>query len=231
MSNRRIQGRAQTQIQLPRRRIGRSTRRRVPPSIPQLITILSCRHVFRFQNNAATSRTNFTRAQLLGILSMGTSTTTCSPLFGGIRINRISIWGVASNAAINTNTITLVWDGATGPSTEIHDTTTNAMYSPYISSVPPRTSSASSWTSIVTVDAAQSGTALGQGGEILFSIVSSQGTIVDLDVSLRVNDTPSTYVLTTVGLTAGAPVYLSLDNGYTSGAVNNFDPMGVRNFA
>jgi hypothetical protein len=194
------------------------------------------KQVFRFQNNTASqSRTNFVRAQMLGILCLNISTTVQYPVFGSVKIRKIRIVGTTiadtAGTAANNN-IDLIWGGGMTGEEVTWSSSSNGMTNvAEIVSRPPPMTSASFVSSIAGVASSVAGTALGQGAEVLFSIVSQTGTYVELTCDCRFNDTPTTTSITVSGLTQGVVWWNPLDNQFLSGASHIYDPVGHRDFS
>ncbi len=218
----------------------RNSRRRSNPGpmgqLKQVVLNRAQRFVFRYQNTAAgQTRVNFVRAQMLGIWCFNISTTVQYPLIGSLHIRRINITGPAiadTSGAAGNNVIDLVWGGGIfGDNIVINSVSNSFTKLPYVSSAPPRNSSASFVSTIQGVNSSSAGTGPGQGAEVLFSIVSITGTYLELHCDVVFNDTPTTLSITTTGLTQGVPWWNPLDNQFLTGASAVFDPVGHRNFS
>lgn len=204
--------------------------------LTQRVVNQSIRQVFRFQNTAAgQSRVSVVRAQVLHWIEACASTTVAYPLFGSVKINRIVITGttIPDTASVATsNNIDLIWGGGIfGREITINSSGNSVAFVPRIDSRPPPNTSASFVTSMEGVESSLTGVAAGQGAEVLFSIVSTTGALVEVDATCTFNDTPTTFSITTTGLTQGTVWYQPMDNIALSGAAHNYDPLGRRNFS
>ncbi len=204
--------------------------------LTQRVINQTVRQVFRWQNSAAgQSRTNVVRAQVLHWLTFATSTTVAYPIYGSVMLNRVRIIGttIPDTASIAvSNSVVLIWGGGIfGRETVIESSGNSTAFVPTIDSRPPPMTSAAFVTSMEGVESSLTGVAAGQGAEVLFSIVSTTGAIVEIDATCTFNDTPTTYSITTTGLTQGVPWWAPMDNIALSGASHNYDPLGRRNFS
>jgi len=200
--------------------------------LPMLESAIRFKHTFRFQQNSGSfARTSFTRAQLIQIWSFNISTTVNQPILGAIKILKMDIYGPtapdSSGSAVD-NSISAVWQGALGPNSQGTITTNSVGDTPVLTTRPPPGSAAATWTNIFAVNANLTGTNFNEGAEVLFDLAAPPGTYVDLLCDCICNDTPTTTSITTTALTAGTPVFQSLDNIGLSGASHIWDPIGVR---
>lgn len=199
---------------------------------PRLRTLQMFNHTYAFRCTAGSiSRVPITRGQLLALYTGSDSATVSRILFGSILIRKITMWGtsIPSTASIaSDNSVTVIWEGVTGSQSEIYADSQSMAEVPYLTTRPPRRSSAAQWTTIEQVQPAPSGTEFGQGAEALFSIRAGSGCLLHLSVTVALMDTPFPLNFTTSGLTSGVPSYNSLDNIFLSGATHVWDPAGVR---
>lgn len=196
----------------------------------------SVKQVFRFQNtNAGQSRITVVRAQVLMWHAFCSSTTVMYPVYGSVQITRVRVVGttIADTAGTaSSNSIDLIWGGGIfGRDVSINSTGNGQAFVARIDSRPPPNTSASFVTSIEGVESSLTGVAAGQGAEVLFSIVTTTGALVEIDALCSYNDTPTTYNITTTGLTQGVDWWNPMDNIALSGANHFYDPFGRRNFS
>jgi hypothetical protein len=201
---------------------------------PNVTTVITFRHTFAYRCTAANqARIAITRGQLLSLYTASETTVLSRVLFGSIQIQKIVLWGtsIPSTASLaSDNSVTLIWEGVSGSQREIYADSQSTADVPYLTSRPPRNSSASSWTTLEEVQTAPSGTAYGQGAEVLFSIRAGSGSLCHLHVNVRLMDIPFPISFAATGLTVGVPTYNSLDNLFIAAATHVWDPAGTRQF-
>jgi hypothetical protein len=160
------------------------------------------------------------------------STTVGYPIFGAVKVNWIKMFGPPQIAATasNTNEMDLIWAGVTGSQLQLNSFSPSTSATPYMRSYPPKDSAAEHWCNFPFCTANSTGAAFGEGAELMFSLLANPNTLLDINLSYTLNDTPSFFTYTTTGLTQGACAYNALDNLGISGALRNWDPLGVRDF-
>lgn len=140
---------------------------------------ISTGHVFRFAASAAFTRLPVTRAMLLNLYSVATTTTNQFRLLTAVKLKRVRMWGQPAALGSGNTRIVCEWTGANAPST-IHSDTATGVRPSVIDTSPPADSS-DRWWSI-------SGS---NESETLFEVTGPAGTIIDVHLSLRMPDDES----------------------------------------
>jgi hypothetical protein len=119
--------------------------------LPQFQSTVHVKHHFRYQIATNGFSGNITRADLLNIMAVGSTsggTTQASRIFAGVKLNRIELRSIGTNPGSGNDTLiqttTLEWTSTYGPSSEISDSGT-ALHPPIITSSPPSQSLAAFW--------------------------------------------------------------------------------------
>jgi len=176
-------------------------------SPPEFVPTFSTGHKFRFQSTAGfTNGVPVTRANLLNLFTMATTTTDQFRLIIGIKLNRIRMWSQPPALGSATTPILIEWLGLNSPST-IHSDTAVGVRPGFVNSRPPVDSS-DRWWSI-------SGN---NESEVLCNLVGPAGTIVDVDCSVRFADNEAA-VAGEAGTGAAATVgkvYFNFLDGFAS---------------
>jgi hypothetical protein len=89
-------------------------------------------------------------------------------LYQGIRIRQVDIWGMPSDTLAST--VSLEFYGQLGSGLQLQKSQLGTTSPAKLRCVPPRGSSADSWTDLSSVVASTAGTAVGQGGEIIMNL-------------------------------------------------------------
>lgn len=176
-------------------------------SPPEFVPTLSLGHKFRFSTGVAFTGLPVTRAMLLNLYTMATTTSNQNRLVTAVKLKRVQVWGsppiMGSGAP---TTVVVEWLGNQAPST-IHSDTGMGVRPSYVSSRPPVDSS-DRWWSI-------SGT---NESEVLFKISGPIGTVIDIQAAVRLADDEAavaaengTAVMSTVG-----KVYFNYLDGFAS---------------
>lgn len=148
-------------------------------SPPEFVSTLSLGHRFRFVAVSAFSRLSITRAMLLNLYTMATTTTNQFRLISGIKLNRISMWGQPAALGSTATPLLVEWLGQYSPST-IHSDTPIGVRPAYVRTRPP-------------IDAAERWWTLSGNNETetLARLSGSAGTVIDVEVSIRLSDDES----------------------------------------
>jgi hypothetical protein len=174
---------------------------------PQLKTNIELKHQYRFLSSSGAS-TTITDSLLLTAAGVSASTAILgNPVFRCVKVNRIEIWAPpASQGAAVTCSIFYPATATNPMPREVSDTSVSVATPAHVVSVPPPNSLPSFW---------QSGT-----GALMFTLVAPPGSIIDVWLSLVLNDgsaVPTSAVL--VGATVGAMYYCSLDSATRAGSI------------
>jgi len=190
-----------------RQGLGGKGGRNIPQCPPEFVPTFAIGHKFRFTSVAQTLASKpITRAMLLNLYTMATTTTNQFRLITGIKINRVTLFGQPAALGSAPSTVQVEWTGAQAPST-IHSDTAIGVRAAIVRSRPPVDSS-NRWWSI-------SGS---NETETLMLISGPAGTIVDLDCSVRFADDEAA-VSGEAGTGAGATVgtvYWNYLDGFAS---------------
>jgi len=148
--------------------------------IPAIDATPSFHHKFRFRATSAVlvggSTGTVTRAQLMNLVSVATTTTNQYRIINAIKVSKIEVWGPPPALGSGPTSIQLEWRGNNAPSVYISDTPMGVDWG-YISSKPPRGSNCEWWT--------QSNSTLTEG---MFNLSGPIGMIVDVSVQVRLQD-------------------------------------------
>lgn len=173
---------------------------------PEIVTTLSLGHVFRFNSSNAFTSVPITRAMLLNLVSMATTTTNQFRTMTAIKLKRIRMWGQPAALGSANTRVVCEWVGNQGPST-IHTDTASGVRPSYVDTRPPADSS-DRWWSI-------SGS---NETEVLCKLTGQVGTIIDVHASIRMADNEAG-VAAENGTAAGASVghvYFNYLDGFAS---------------
>jgi len=138
---------------------------------------MSFGHKFRFIAAGGASALPITRAMLLNLYSVATTTTNQARLITATRLKRVRVWGQPPALGATSTPIVVEWLGTNAPST-IHSDSPMGVDASHITTIPPVDSTASWWN--ISGGAAEN--------EVLFKITGPVGTIIDVDLSLRFAD-------------------------------------------
>jgi len=157
---------------------GPKSRNRAGP--PEFVSTMSFGHKFRFTYDAVGSNVftslPITRAMLLNLVTVATTTSAQYRLIAAIKLNRIQMWCQPPALDGIPHSISCEWRGANAPST-LHSDSTMGIRPAYLSTRPPPNSSAGWWTSTSSTES-----------EVLCALSGSGGSIVDVDCSVRLID-------------------------------------------
>lgn len=119
--------------------------------MPQFQSTVHVKHHFRYQVATNGFSGNITRANLLNIMTTGTTTggtTQASRMFSGVKLNRVELRSIGTNPGAGNDTLiqttSIEWTSTYGPSSELSDSGT-ALHPPMIITSPPKQSLASFW--------------------------------------------------------------------------------------
>jgi hypothetical protein len=119
--------------------------------MPQFQSTVHVKHHFRYQVATNGFSGNITRANLLNLMAVGSTTggtTQAARIFSGVKLNRVELRSIGTNPGTGNDTLiqtsTIEWTSTYGPSSEISDSGT-ALHPPFIQTSPPSQSLASFW--------------------------------------------------------------------------------------
>lgn len=133
-------------------------------------------HKFRFIGTGGGVAVPITRAQLLNLYTIATTTTNQNRLITAIKLNRVQAWAQPPILGTMATPIVVEWEGNQAPST-IHSDTAVGVRPAYVDTRPPRDAS-NRWWSI-------SGS---NESEVLFRLTVPIGSIIDITCAIRMAD-------------------------------------------
>ncbi len=139
---------------------------------PQFMSTVQSSHKFRF-TAAAASSVIITRAQLLNLISMATTTTNQYRVIAAIKLNRVEAWVNPPVLGAASSQVALEWMGTYAPTNTVADSSMGVSPA-HIRTKPPKESSASWWSLSGTNESTE-----------LFAFTFSIGAIIDIDVSIN----------------------------------------------
>ncbi len=143
---------------------------------PEFVSTFALAHKFRFQNsNSAVTALPITRAMLLNLYTMATTTTNQNRLITAIKLGRVQVWGQPPALASAPTPTVVEWVGNHAPST-IHSDTPIGVRPSYVDTRAPADSNR--WWSISGTDES----------EVLFKITAPVGSTFDITCQLRLAD-------------------------------------------
>jgi hypothetical protein len=174
---------------------------------PEFVPTFAIGHKFRFQNsNTAATALPITRAMLLNLYTMATTTTNQNRLITAIKLVKIQVWGQPPALGSAPTPSVVEWVGNHAPST-IHSDTPIGVNPSYVKTRAPADSNR--WWSISGTDES----------EVLCKLSAPVGSTFDVSVTLRFADDEAavsgengTGAAATVGR-----VYWNFLDGFTSG--------------
>jgi hypothetical protein len=185
----------------------------------QMKANIEVRHKYRFTSSSSSQTTIFGSTL---VNALGVSATTAilgQPIFQTFKVNRIEIWAPPS-AQGSFATCSVQFPGTNqSPSREFSDTSVSVTDPAHVIATPPPLSLCSFWTNANEA---------GGANDPLFTLVAPTGSIIELHMSMIVNDAAppqSTAVL--VGATIGAVYYCSLDSSTSAGSI--YKPVSLSN--
>lgn len=148
--------------------------------IPRFAATPSFSHRFRFRATGSTvpgnSTMTVTRAQLMNLMSVATTTTNQFRIINAIKVKKVQMWGPPPALGSAPTSITLEWRGNNAPSVFISDTPIGVDWA-YISSKPPKESNCAWWT--------QTNSTMTEG---MFNLSCALGSIIDVHCDIRLMD-------------------------------------------
>jgi hypothetical protein len=174
---------------------------------PQLNANIELKHQYRFVSSSGAS-TTITDSLLLTAAGVSAATAILGyPIARAVKVNRIEMFSPpASQGAAVTCSVLFPASAANPMPREVSDTSVSVAVPAHVVAVPPPLSLPSFW---------QSGT-----GANLFTLVAPPGSIIDVWLSLVLNDNsvpPTSAVL--VGANVGSLYYCSLDSSTKAGSI------------
>jgi hypothetical protein len=186
---------------------------------PNLKTVVTCHHIFRFGCTATKSEYTVSWGNLVGALGVvGTVTnSTVVALASSIRLHSLHIWnGISATNALRSE---VVWATPSGGVFTKDDSTMESVPTGVTQDTvavfrPPRNSVWSDWFSAGTVGSASS---------VIFTITVPVGSIIDMSVSWTMaNNIGATSISGLTTVTLGSVYWLALD-----GTTAQMPPLGV----
>jgi len=186
----------------------------------QLKTNIEYNHHFRYTSSSgtATAITGDVLIPACGVVA--TSAVVGHSINQSVKVNKIEVWAPpASQGAFATCSI--LYPGTNqSQAREITDTSVSVTEPAHIVSTPPAKSLCSFWTN---------GAQVGGANDPLFTLTAPSGSIIDVWVSLILNDGVSAndanVTATLVGATVGGLYYTSLDSTISAGSI--YKPVGL----
>lgn len=151
-------------------------------------------HKFRFQSNLANQMITISRGALLNMLVTGITATSIARNIAAIKLNKVTIYGLASSTAgtsLGHNTVSVEWLSDLG-TTVIKSDTGNAFDPPKVETGPPLNSRASFWSRTGSSES-----------ENLLKVSLGDQAIIDFDTSVVLYNDDSPAFVTTTGVSAG----------------------------
>jgi hypothetical protein len=193
----------------PRKGGARSSGAAVRP--PQFTPTMRAKHKFRFLNSAGSTKT-ITRANLLNLVVVATTSSASSRIIEGIRLRSVEVWTSPPSLGTAPLSCSVEWVGSNAPSTIQSDTSMGVLPA-HVKSRPPPMSSNQWWS--------MSGT---DETDPLFTIIASTESVCDVAVTIRyVDNEAATAGGSPTGASVGQVYYDYLD-GSASGT---WAPVGV----
>jgi hypothetical protein len=147
------------------------------------------------------------------------NSTTGYRLMNAIKVNSISVWGVAiaglsASVDVSVNNVSLEWLSTYGPSRIITDTTINPAETAMIHSKSPPNSLCGFWS-----------TSNSNESDVMFKITSLSKCIVDVNFTYTIQDDSNVFGQNTTNSGTLGVVYATYLDGPASGAI--FQPIGL----
>jgi hypothetical protein len=165
----------------------------------QIRSNVELRHRYRFVSTNAAS-TPVTPNSLMGCAGTVCTVTnsTVTSIFGSVKVNLVEMWSPPASQGSST-TCSVDWIGSSyQPNREYSDTSVSVATPAHVISSPPPMSIASFWQTSST--------------NTLFNLIAPAGTIIDVHLSLILNDDDESLVTVAVTTaTLGNIYYMSLD--------------------
>lgn len=183
----------------------------------QLKTNIEVRHQFRFTSSSAAATTIAANTLLTACGVVASTAILGYSVNTTVKVNRVEIWSPVSAQGAFTTCSVLFPSTNQSQSREITDTSVSVTTPAHVVATPPPLSLCSFWNNGLTV---------GGAADPLFTLVAPSGSIIDVWVSLVLNDgvTPITAAVL-VGATVGTLYYTSLDSSTSAGSI--YKPVGL----
>jgi hypothetical protein len=176
----------------------------VPPVFGPTLGLLQR---FRFTDPSAATNVPITRAMLLNLVSMASTTTVQQRLIFAVKLVHISVWAVPSSTSTTQTSASVEWMGLNSPSTFSSATTMGNARPLHLSCKPPADTSNRLWSINQQNEA-----------EVVFRISAPAGAIVDLQLKIRFQDNEGAQTAEngTGGASTVGVIYLNYMDGFTS---------------
>jgi len=186
----------------------------------QLRTNIEYSHQFRFTSTSATPKA-ITAARLLTAAGVVASSAVAGQAVNqSVKVNRIEIWAPPPSQGSFATCSVLFPAASQSQAREVTDTSVSVSMPAHVVATPPERSLCAFWSDATNVAGA---------ADTLFSLVAPPGSIIDVWVSLVLNDGTATGAAFTsavlVGATTGSLYYTSLDSATAAGSV--YIPVGL----
>lgn len=179
-----------------------------PPFFPTLLVT----HRFRFDaDNAGTL--GIAWSDMCKLMVVATTATSATGIYSTVKLNSVTVWGPPASDLVPV-TIKLEWDfdsDVASNSRIVTDTSVGASRPAYLKAVPPISSAQSLWHKVTDDDDA-------------FTLTYVLHTIIDVVVTLAINDDSQSGVIASSGMTPGVMYYICLD-----GPSGHLKPLGATN--
>jgi hypothetical protein len=187
-------------------RLQKMSRNRILTGPAQLKTNIEVKHQYRFVSSSA-NVTNITDTLISTAVGVSASTAILGhQLFECLKVNRIEIWSPPASQGAAVTCSVLFPAANQSQAREYTDTSVSVANPAHVVCTPPPLSLCAFWTS-------------GFSGNTMFTLVAPPGSIIDLWVSLILNDPVSSNTATLVGATVGGVYYCSLDSATKAGSI------------
>jgi hypothetical protein len=182
--------------------------------IQQFNATVNLKHRFRYYSNGTATNVTVTRANLLNNLMVNISSSTGHwAIISAIKVDRIEMVS-PSGALLTQGTISVEWLSTYGPSVIVSDTSNSTAIQCVVRSSPPRNSLASFWSLSNSNES-----------DTLMNLNSPAGTVVDVFVTMVLNDGINSRNATTTNSGTQGILYASYLDGPRSGAI--FTPISL----
>jgi len=199
------------------RRIGREAARFGPA---QLRTNLEFKHQFRFTSSSATPKAITADLLIPACGVVATSAVLGHSIFQSVKVNRIEVWTPPPSQGSFATCSVLFPATTQSQAREYTDTTVSVTQPAHILCTPPPLSLCGFFTD---------GLAIGGVANPLFTLTAPSGSIIDVWVSLVLNDgthpNDANTMATLVGATTGSLYFCSLDSSTSAGSI--YTPVGL----
>lgn len=145
---------------------------------PEIVSTVCAGHTFRFLGSTAGTAIPVSRANLLNLMSMATTTTNQFRVLSAIKIKRVTLWNEPVALGGAPVAASIEWSGSDDEPSTIHSDTALGVRPAFVSTVPPKQSLAAFWSTSGASNEA----------DILFFIRTASTAVVDIQCSLRYVD-------------------------------------------